>query len=83
MAKFYVESGSHLLETVYAENIIEALSKAIRRVADRDELELADMFIVNEKGFVWEREGHELYGDEVVIPTRLLLGEPTLTDDAL
>ncbi|QDU98408.1 hypothetical protein [Lignipirellula cremea] len=76
MAKFYVESGSNLQEVVVADNLIEALLKALRRVSDRNELQLADVVIVNERGFVWQREGHELHGDEIVIPTRLLLGEP-------
>ena len=39
-------------------------------------LELADRFIVNQRGFVWDREDQELYGDEAIYPTRLLLGQP-------
>jgi len=76
MAKFYVESGSKLQEVVQASNMIEAITVAFKRYVATEELKLADRVIVNERGFVWQREGHRLNGDEIIIPTRLLLGEP-------
>ncbi len=76
MIKYYVESGPHLRVVVLAANPIHAILKTLATVGQREPLQLADRFIVNERGFVWDRDGHELYGDEKVYPTRLLLGQP-------
>lgn len=76
MTKFYVESGAHLQVVVTARGAVEAILKALGKAAADQPLRLADVFIVNQRGFVWQRENQQLYGDETVIPTRLLLGEP-------
>jgi hypothetical protein len=75
LTKYYVESGPHLCLIVLAANEIDAILKAFTREADEGQpLRLADRIIVNERGFVWERENHELYGDEFMLPTDLVLG---------
>ena len=76
MTKFYVESGPNFQVTLTANSPIHAILKALAAGDPDETLELADVFIVNERGFVWERPEHELYGDEKVYPTRLLLGQP-------
>jgi len=81
MPKYYVESGSNLLVTTTAVNETEAIVKALKTVVNQQPLQLADMIIVNERGFVWNREDHELNGDEFIVPTSLLLGEPEEKDE--
>lgn len=76
MAKFYVESGPSFLIVVEASDAIEALLKAFTPDRSAQPLRLADVTIVNERGFVWQRDEHELYGDELVLPTSLILGRP-------
>jgi len=81
MPKYYVESGSNLLVTTTAANETAAIVKALKTVVDQQPLQLADMIIVNERGFVWNREDHALNGDEFIVPTRFLLGEPEEKDE--
>lgn len=76
MSKFYVESGSQLKVVVAARNPIEAILKSLACRPENQPLHLSDVFIVNQRGFVWDRPGKEMYGDEKVFPTRLLLGQP-------
>lgn len=76
MTKFYVESGRHLKVVVLAQTPVSAILKALSLSAEDEPLRLADVFIVNERGFVWDREGQKRYGDEIVMPTSLLMGEP-------
>lgn len=76
MSKFYVESGAQLKVVVAARNPIEAILKSMARSSSEHPLQLADVFIVNQRGFVWDRAENEMYGDENVYPTRLLLGQP-------
>ena len=76
MAKYYVESGSHLRVVVAAANTFQAIIKALELTAQDEPLRLADVLIVNQRGFVWDRQDQQLYGDEHVFPTRLLLGAP-------
>jgi hypothetical protein len=76
MTKFYVESGRHLKVVVLAPTPVAAILKSLSVSAVDEPLRLADVFLVNERGFVWDREGQERYGDEIVVPTSLLLGEP-------
>jgi hypothetical protein len=75
--KYYVESGPHLKIVVLATDEMDAMVKAFTVAYEAEPLlRLADMVIVNQRGFVWDREGHELYGDEFMLPTRLVLGLP-------
>lgn len=74
-AKYYVESGPGLMVVVLAADEMDAMLKAFTVKAGQP-LRLADLVIVNQRGFVWLREDHELYGDEFVIPTRIVLGLP-------
>ena len=76
MTKYYVESGGQLRVVVLARNPIEAILKSMSCSATDAPLPLADVFIVNQRGFVWDRPNHEMYGDEKTYPTRLLLGQP-------
>lgn len=76
MTKYYVESGSVLQVVVQARSALDAILKAFQRASSQKPLRLADRIIVNQRGFVWERENHELRGDEVIFPTRLILGPP-------
>ena len=75
MSKFYVESGPRLLVVLEANDVFEAIVNALETQDDAEPLELADVIIVNERGFVWQRPEHELFGDETVLPTRLVLGD--------
>jgi hypothetical protein len=75
LTKYYVESGRYLRVIVLATDALDAMLKAFTLEQDEDRpLRLADLVIVNERGFVWDRDNHELYGDEFVLPTELLLG---------
>lgn len=74
--KFYVESGPGLMVTVLATDEMDAMMKAFTLKQEQAPLRLADVVIVNQRGFVWNREDHELYGDEFMLPTRLVLGLP-------
>ena len=74
--KYYVESGSQLQVVVLACSPLEAISKALEMTSQNAPLHLANVMIVNQRGFVWHREDQKLNGDETVIPTRLLLGNP-------
>lgn len=76
MAKFYVESGPNFLVVVQARDFIDAIMKSIELFEPERELQMADVIVVNQRGFVWQREGHELNGDEFVLPTELVLGSP-------
>lgn len=76
MTKYYVESGPHLRVVVLANDFVGAILKALEAVSREKPLKLANVFIVNERGFVWDRDDNQLYGDEVVLPTRLVLGDP-------
>ncbi|MCR9119724.1 MAG: hypothetical protein NXI22_22550 [bacterium] len=76
MTKFYVESGSRFQMIVSADTVFQAVVRALKAFAKDNPLELADVVIVNERGFVWQREDHQLYGDEAVFQTHWLLGEP-------
>lgn len=76
MAKYYIESGPNLKAVVAAHDVFEAIMKAFDLKAQHEPLPLADVIIVNERGFVAERHEQRLHGDEIVVPTRLLLGEP-------
>ena len=74
--KYYVESGSQLQVVVLACSPLEAISKALQKTSQDAPLHLANVMIVNQRGFVWHREGRKLNGDETIVPTRLLLGHP-------
>lgn len=74
--KYYVESGPHLQVVVHARNTLQAMLKVLNKIDDDQPLRLADVIIVNRRGFVWDRPDRQLDGDETVMPTRLLLGEP-------
>jgi hypothetical protein len=76
MAKYYVESGPHLKVVVAARDAFEAIIKALDLKAQAAPLPLADAVIVSERGFAGDRWPRRLERDELVIPTRLLLGEP-------
>lgn len=76
LAKYYVESGPGLMVVVLATDEMDAMLKAFTLKHEEAPLRLADVVIVNQRGFVWNREGHELYGDEFMLPTRLVLGLP-------
>jgi len=80
MRKFYVESGPHFLYTVLATDQVGAILKALEM--SNELLQMADVIIVNERGFVWHREEHQLYGDELLLPTRLVLGMPEVEGNA-
>lgn len=75
-AKYYVESGPGLMVVVLASDEMDAMMKAFTMKHEQAPLRLADLVIVNQRGFVWERADHELYGDEFMLPTRLVLGLP-------
>jgi hypothetical protein len=75
-AKYYVESGPGLMVVVLATDEMDAMLKAFATKGGQEPLRLADLVIVNQRGFVWLREDHELYGDEFVMPTRIVLGLP-------
>lgn len=75
-AKYYVESGPNFRVIVLAADEMDAMLKAFTLKHEQAPLRLADVVIVNQRGFVWERDGHELYGDEFMIPTRFVLGLP-------
>lgn len=77
MTKYYVESGSKFQMIVTADTVFQAVVRGLKAYAKDNVLELADKVIVNERGFVWRREDHEMYGDEAVFETRWLLGEPS------
>lgn len=81
MAKYYVESGSQLQVVVNARNVFEAIIKALELTAQEAPLRLADLIIVNERGFLSGRDNPRITGDEAVFPTRLLLGEPQMKGD--
>lgn len=75
--KYYVESGPNFKLIVLATDEMDAMFKALTLKYETEErLNLADLMIVNQRGFVWDRPGHELYGDEFALPTRLVLGMP-------
>ena len=76
MTKYYVESGRYLKVVVSAPTPVAAILKALSTSATEEPLRLADRFIVNERGFVWDREERQLYGDEFMMPTSLLMGDP-------
>ncbi|HTN76527.1 MAG TPA: hypothetical protein VL096_14810 [Pirellulaceae bacterium] len=77
LTKYYVESGSHFKFVVLATDEIDAILRAVTmKYEETESLQLADLMIVNERGFVWDRPGHELYGDEFALPTRVVLGSP-------
>lgn len=76
LAKYYVESGPGLMVVVLATDEMDAMLKAFTLKHEEAPLRLADVVIVNQRGFVWNRDGHELYGDEFMLPTRLVLGLP-------
>ncbi len=80
MAKYYVESGPSFQVVVQASSFIDAMAKAFELMEPEAPLCLADVVIVNQQGFVWDREDHQLHGHEIVIPTRLVLGEPETGD---
>jgi hypothetical protein len=71
-----VESGPHLKVVVVAHDVFDAIIKALDLKAQEAPLRLSDAFIVNERGFIQDRQRPRLAGNEIVIPTRLLLGEP-------
>ncbi len=79
MRKYYVESGRNLRVILSAHNPLDAILKALSLAARDEPLRLADVVIVNERGFVWDRAGHTLNGDELVFPTRILLGPPAVS----
>jgi len=79
--KYYVESGPHFRIVTVARTPVEAIIRALELTNTYSALDMAEVIIVNERGFVWDREGHLLYGDELVIPTELMLDE-AMTDDA-
>ena len=80
MRKFYVESGPNFLFTVLATDHVGAILKALEK--SNEPLQMADVIIVNERGFVWQREDHQLRGDELVLPTRLVLGMPEVEGES-
>lgn len=77
MTKYYVESGSKFQMIISADTVFQAVVRALKAFAKNNVLELADVVIVSQRGFVWNRENHEMYGDEAIFQTRWLLGEPS------
>jgi len=78
MTKYYVESGPEFRFTLLADNPVHAVLKALAATDGMGPLRLADVFIVNQRGFVWDRPGRRLQGDEKVFPTRRILRQPHL-----
>lgn len=78
--KYYVESGPDFRIVTMARTPVEAIIRALDMKNTYNSLDMAEVIIVNERGFVWDREGHTLHGDELVIPTELMLDE-AITDD--
>ncbi len=77
LTKYYVESGPNFKFIVLATDEMDAMYKALTlKYEEEEKLNLADLVIVNQRGFVWDRPDHELYGDEFALPTRLVLGMP-------
>jgi hypothetical protein len=74
--KYYVESGPDFKFVVLATDEMDAMVKAFTTKYEAGPLRLADVVIVNQRGFVWDRDEHELYGDEFMLPTRIVLGMP-------
>jgi hypothetical protein len=74
--KYYVESGPDFKFVVLATDEMDAMVKAFTTKYEASPLRLADVVIVNQRGFVWDRHEHELYGDEFMLPTRIVLGMP-------
>jgi hypothetical protein len=78
-AKYYVESGRALRTVVLAADELDAICKAVALAAASrpdEPLPMANLIIVSQRGFVWDRPDRQLYGDEFILPTRLVLGEP-------
>lgn len=78
--KYYVESGPDFRIVTIARTPVEAIIRALDMTNTYNSLDMAEVIIVNERGFVWDRENHTLYGDELVIPTELMLDE-AMTED--
>jgi hypothetical protein len=78
--KYYVESGPQFRIVALARTPVEAIIRALDMKNTYNSLDMAEVIIVNERGFVWDREDHKLNGDELVIPTELMLDE-AMTDD--
>ncbi|MFT5523146.1 MAG: hypothetical protein ACI9G1_002108 [Pirellulaceae bacterium] len=74
MTKFYVESGVNLRVVILARNPVDAILRAI--AAGDALLELDEIIIVNQRGFVSQRPGRELRDDDLIYPTQLLLDPP-------
>jgi hypothetical protein len=77
--KYYVESGRHLRRVLLAVDELDAICRAIAFAsaeAGDQPLCLADLIIVSERGFVWDRPDRKLHGDEFILPTRFVLGQP-------
>jgi hypothetical protein len=80
LTKYYVESGPEMKMIVLAIDEMDAIYRAVTlKYEHENALNLADLMIVNQRGFVWDREDQELYGDEFLIPTRLVLGMPEVS----
>ena len=79
MRKFYVESGRSLRVVLAAANPIDAVIRAVMRLDD-EILHLGPAVVVSERGFPSDRADRRIEDDELVLPTRLLLGDPQTTD---
>ena len=72
MAKFYVESGE-LRKIVEASSPICAAATAMAMIGEHDDLELARVVIVNERGFVRDRPYRRHQMGDMVLETGTLL----------
>lgn len=80
MKKYYVESGRCFQVVLLATDELDAILRAIARVAADDApLLMANLIIVSQRGFPCQRPGRQLYGDEFILPTRVVLGPPDET----
>ncbi|MCP3691827.1 MAG: hypothetical protein GY917_06515 [Planctomycetaceae bacterium] len=71
MAKYYIESGQ-LKRIIEASGPISAAAIALERAREQD-LELARVLTINERGFVRERPHTERYTTDLVLETGTLL----------
>lgn len=75
MNKYYVESGANLNVVILARNPVDAIMRAIAVGGDAL-LELDEIIVVNQRGFVSLRPGQEFRDEDLIYPTQLLLDPP-------
>lgn len=59
--KYYVESGPNFRIVTMARTPVEAIIRALDMTNTYNALDMAEVIIVNERGFVWDRENHTLH----------------------